>query len=220
MLVLCGGLIEAAVKGNVEAIKLIREMTNDKPLPDEEVKAKVKIPAELIAKVFTEINFYVTQRKYQDYMLEGGRSSLKSSWVSLKVIEEIENNPAFCAVAFRRVQNTLKKSIYSQLIWAIEELNKYFPGLKDDYVYGRSPLQIMKKSTGQLITFEGLDDPGKTKSTKPPPEKYYAIEIWEEFDQVQGMEEVRKVQQTYMRGRRNFHKFLYVQYSAFFTTLG
>lgn len=66
-----GGLIEAAVKGNVEAIKLIREMTNDKPLPDEEVKAKVKIPAELVGKIFTELNFYVTKRKYLDYWLKG-----------------------------------------------------------------------------------------------------------------------------------------------------
>lgn len=101
----------------------------------------------------------------------------------------------------------MKKSIYSQISWAIEELNKYYPGLKDDYKFTKNPLQIIKKSTGQLIDFEGLDDPDKIKSIKPPHDKYFAIEIWEEFDQVRGMEEVRKIQQTFMRGGKEFINF-------------
>lgn len=68
-----GGLIEAAVKGNVEAIKLIREMTNDKPI-SEETKGKFAIPAELIGKAFTELNCYINQHKYQDYLMERWKS--------------------------------------------------------------------------------------------------------------------------------------------------
>lgn len=201
------GILQAAIKGNMEAVRLIREMTNDKPIQEEQIKNKVKIPAELIGKAFTEVNFYVSQRKYVDYCLKGGRASTKSSWVGLKVIEEIENNSNWCAVAFRRVQNTLRKSIYSQILWAIAELDKYYPGLKDDYKAFKNPLQILKKSTGQIIDFEGLDDADKIKSIKPPVDKYFAIEIWEEFDQVKGMEEVRKVQQTYMRGGNTYINF-------------
>lgn len=68
-----GGLIEAAVKGNVEAIKLIREMTNDKPVSDE-VKGKVAIPAELIGKAFTEINYDINKRRHRDYMMKRRKS--------------------------------------------------------------------------------------------------------------------------------------------------
>lgn len=64
-----GGLIEAAVKGNVEAIKLIREMTNDKPLA-EDIKTKIAIPAELIGKAFTEINYDINKRKHLDYWMK------------------------------------------------------------------------------------------------------------------------------------------------------
>lgn len=71
-----GGLIEAAIKGNVEAIKLIREMTNDKPI-SEEIKSKIAIPAELVGKAFTELNHYINQRKYSEYWMERRKSIYK-----------------------------------------------------------------------------------------------------------------------------------------------
>lgn len=64
-----GGLIETAVKGNVEAVKLIREMTNDKPISDE-VKGKVAIPAELVGKAFTELNYDINKRRHLDYFMK------------------------------------------------------------------------------------------------------------------------------------------------------
>lgn len=198
------GIISAASKGNTEAVKLIREMTNDRTV-DDTVKQKVKIPAELIAKAFTELNHYVSKEKFLEYWLEGGRSSLKSSYVSLKAIEEMENDPRACVIAVRRVQNTLKKSIYSQLIWAIEVLDEYYPGLKNDYKITKIPLEIKKISTGQVIYFEGMDDPNTIKSIKPPTkEMYFKVHIWEEFDQIDGMETVRKVEQSLFRGGEKF----------------
>jgi len=111
----------------MDAAKLIREMTNDKSVEEVEQKAKVRIPLELVGKAFTEVNFYIMQRKYVDYWLEGGRASTKSSFAALKIIEEIENNPTWCALVLRKVQNTLRKSIFSQIVWAIEKLDEYYP---------------------------------------------------------------------------------------------
>jgi len=50
----------------------------------------------------------------------------------------------------------------------------------------------------------GLDDPDKVKSLKPPINMYIGLTLWEEFDQIHGMEEVRKVLQTTMRGGEVF----------------
>lgn len=76
-----GGLIETAVKGNVDAIKLIREMTNDKPISDE-VKGKVAIPAELVGKAFTEINYDINKRRHLDYWMKRGKrfNKIKLCW--------------------------------------------------------------------------------------------------------------------------------------------
>ena len=63
------GLMDSAIKGNVEAVKLIREMTNDKPI-SEEVKGKVAIPAELVGKAFTEINYDINKRRHLDYWMK------------------------------------------------------------------------------------------------------------------------------------------------------
>ena len=77
-----GGLIETAVKGNIDAIKLIREMTNDKPI-SEEAKGKVAIPAELVGKAFTELNYDINKRKYLDYWMERRKSldKIKLCWI-------------------------------------------------------------------------------------------------------------------------------------------
>ena len=66
---IAGSLIETAIKGNVDAIKLIREMTNDKPIT-EDIKTKIAIPAELIGKAFTEINYDINKRRHLDYWMK------------------------------------------------------------------------------------------------------------------------------------------------------
>ena len=62
----------------------------------------------------------------------------------------------------RKVGNTLKDSVYNQIIWAIEQL-----GLTSEFRILKSPLEIIYKPTGQTIYFRGLDDPLKAKSIKP-----------------------------------------------------
>ena len=167
----------------------------------------VTIPARDIASQFSDINRAIDDREYREYYLEGGRGSTKSSFISEKIIELLENNPRMCAVVLRKVKDTLKDSVFAQLEWAIDTLSETYPGLKERYKLTKSPLEITNLKTGQVIYFRGADDYGKIKSLKTPKDMYVGITWYEEFDQFAGMMEVRKINQSLIRGGDDFIQF-------------
>ena len=196
------GLIKGAINGSSKNYELITNMMQQKEKKDEESQVIVTLPAKDIASSFVDINRSIDEREYREYYLEGGRGSTKSSFISEKIIELLENNEKMCAVGLRKVKDTLKDSVFAQLEWAIDMLSETYPHIKEDYKLTKSPLEITKQSTGQKIYFRGADDYGKIKSLKPPTDKYIGITWYEEFDQFAGMNEVRKINQSLIRGRR------------------
>jgi PBSX family phage terminase large subunit len=128
------------------------------------------------------------------YWLAGGRGSTKSSAASIELWLTLIRNPGVNAVVLRKVAKTLRKSVYAQVKWAAVTL-----GLSDRIKATTSPMEIVYEPTGQKIVFEGLDEPEKIKSLKF--ESGYSGIVWfEEIDQFGGMEEVRNVQQSLLRG--------------------
>lgn len=170
-------------------------------------KQQVYMPAKNIGRAFVDLYRDIKDRKHDDYWLEGGRGSIKSSFWSQIVPEELENNPNWCAICIRKVANTLKDSVYSQLEWGMDNLSETFPFINENWIKTKSPLEMRNKKTGQMIYFRGADDPGKIKSIKPPKGMYIAIIIYEEFDQMTGMNEVRKIDQSVKRGGNEFITF-------------
>lgn len=152
------------------------------------------IPADLIASAFLDVYRDIKAGKHSEYVLYGGRGSTKSSFVSLVIIWLIINNPLVHGLVLRQVGNTLRDSVFAQLIWAINAL-----GVEDKFKSTTTPLEIEYLPTGQKIYFRGADDPGKLKSIKP---KFGAISIlwFEEFDTFKGADGVRKIEQSAMRG--------------------
>lgn len=173
----------------------------------EKIEGKVLLPAEHIAMPFLELNREIDGTKTLEIMLPGGRGSTKSSYWSEKIIELMQNNPNWCAVVLRRVANTLNQSVKPQIEWGIDQLSKCYPKLQSDWHIPKSDYDITRKSTGQKIYLRGADDPGKIKSIKPPPGKYIAIIVYEEFDQFKGMEDIRKINQSVKRGGNVFIEF-------------
>jgi len=198
------GLIKGAVNGNSKNYEIIQELMERKEKKEEENNIAVTIPAKDVASSFVDVNRAIDNRIYREYYLEGGRGSTKSSFISEKIIELLENNPKMCCVVLRKVKDTLKDSVYTQLVWAIDTLDETYPGLKDRWKATKSPLEITNVMTGQVIYFRGADDYGKIKSLKPPKDKYIGITWYEEFDQFAGMEEVRKINQSLIRGGEDF----------------
>ena len=150
--------------------------------------------AELIAPSFDGLFFDVQGHRYTHYWLAGGRGSTKSSFASLCVPLMLLQNPRCHAVVLRKVANTLRNSVYHQVEWAIDAL-----GLSDAFAARVSPLSFEYRRTGQKILFLGVDDKSKIKSLKLP--FGYTGVVWmEELDQFTGMEEVRSLLQSFLRG--------------------
>ncbi len=152
------------------------------------------IPAELIAKSFVDVYRDIREERHGEYVLKGGRGSLKSSFAALIVIDRIKRNPKEHALALRQVGETLKDSVYTKLIWAINVL-----GLDGEFETKLSPFEIVRKSTGQKIYFRGADDPSKLKSITPA-FGYIGVLWLEELDQFRGAEAVRMIEQSALRG--------------------
>ncbi|OUO62067.1 terminase [Collinsella sp. An271] len=135
------------------------------------------------------------------YWLHGGRGSTKSSFISVCIVLLILANPEANAVVVRRFSNTLRDSVYQQVLWAIDAL-----GLIEWFRARVSPMEVVYLPTGQRIVFRGADDPLKLKGTKFP--RGYAAVIWlEELDQFDGIEAVRSILNSLRRGGSDFWVF-------------
>jgi PBSX family phage terminase large subunit len=111
------------------------------------------------------------------------------------------SDPNANAVVLRKVKDTLKDSVFEQLCWAIEAL-----GVTDKWEIPEAKLVLTYLPTGQKILFRGADKPKKIKSIKFS--KGYTKYIWyEELDEFAGMEEVRMINQSLMRGGEEFKVF-------------
>lgn len=200
--------VTKAINGDTDSAKFCRDTAGEfigaEEKEETENKAVVCIPAKNIAKSFIDVYRSIINREYIEYWLEGGRGSTKSSFAGEMIIELLENNPNMCAIVIRRYTNTLKDSVGAQLEWAVSELNDVYPWLTEEYTFKKSPLEAVKKETNQRIYFRGTDDPGKIKSIKPPKGMYIGIIWYEEFDQIQGMNAVRKINQSIVRGGEDF----------------
>lgn len=213
-------VIKKALAGNVKAYEAIRDtlgQTIKSDLDIEEQLAKIVhlkaqaealqpntdneqpvkytgIPSNMVAPVFAPVVFDIQEHGHTEYVFPGGRGSTKSSFISLEVIDLIMNNEQMHAVVMRQVADTLRGSVYQQILWAIEALD-----LSEEFHATVSPMEITRISTGQKIYFRGADDPGKVKSIKVP-FGYIGILWLEELDQFVGPESVRKIEQSVIRG--------------------
>lgn len=186
--VVVAAVFQSAIRGDMKAVQKWEEYTESV----EDNGEKYELPARVIGQEFVQINRHIVPNIA--YVFEGGRGSGKSTYVSEKIIEILKNNPELHACIVRKVAGTLRDSVYSQMLWSINEL-----GLNHEFDSTTSPLEITYKKTGQKIYFRGCDDPIKLKGIKPV--KGYVGILWkEEKDQLSGKAEERSVNQSVLRG--------------------
>lgn len=154
--------------------------------------------SEKMAPSFFSVHKDVKQHGHTHYVLAGGRGSTKSSYVSLEIPLLLMRNPECHAVVLRKVANTLRNSVYTQMEWALDALR-----ISDKWKMTISPMEMVRKATGQKILFFGVDDKAKIKSIKLP-FGYVGVVWYEELDQFAGMEEIRNLNQSLMRGGSKF----------------
>ena len=139
-------------------------------------------------------NFFSLWLAEQSHVVaKGGRSSMKSSVISLKLVTDFLNDSQGNVVCLRKVGKYLSTSIYEQIKWAI-----YMLKAEDEFYFGKSPLQIKHKATGTAFYFYGCDDPLKLKSAKIA--KGYVMALWyEELAEFSGVEDIDIVEDTFIR---------------------
>lgn len=102
------------------------------------------------------------------------------------------------ATILRKVKDTIRGSVYDQIVWAIYKL-----GVQDKWKIPEEKLTITYKPTGQQIRFRGADKPQKVKSAAFA--RGYSKYIWyEELDEFNGPDEIRMINQSLMRGGEDF----------------
>lgn len=144
----------------------------------------------------------ILDHNHVHYVFKGGRGSAKSSFISEMIPLLLIQYPSVHALVFRKIGNTMKNSVWSQVVWGIDKW-----GLRDYFSIPKTIANpIIYKPTGQQILFMGLDDPNKVKSVKLP-FGYIGITWFEELDQFAGEKEIRKVLQSTMRGGTMFWDF-------------
>lgn len=148
----------------------------------------------IISPVFVEPHRAVKAHEVSEVVSKGGRASTKSSWISVELVLLILQNPQIHACVFRKYGNTLRTTVYAQIVWAIAQL-----GLTRKFRCTVSPMECVYIPTGQKIMFFGMDDPGKVKSIKVP-FGYIGVDWFEELDQFDGPEQIRNVEQSTLRG--------------------
>lgn len=157
--------------------------------------------SDVIIPKFYDVHKDIKERKHTHYWFKGGRASTKSSFISLEIILNIIKDPECNAICFRKIGKDIEESVYNQILWAINIL-----GVEAYFKAYKSPFRIVYIPTGQVITFRGLDDATKTKSIKLK-NGYYKISWFEELDEFAGPKEVRKAEQSIMRGGSQFIAF-------------
>lgn len=159
----------------------------------------------IIAPSFYNVHKLIKQDVYTHYWFKGGRGSTKSSFISLEIVlgmmRDAQQGKLTNAVVIRRVKDTLRGSVYEQIQWAI-----YTLGVQNEWEIPESKLQMTYKPTGQVILFKGADKPKKLKSTKVA--KGYIRYVWyEEVDEFEGMDKIRNVNQSLLRGGNTYNVF-------------
>lgn len=139
---------------------------------------------------------------------KGGRHSTKSSFsTEITIFGMMEDfhvrNEKTHATCIRKIGNTLKGTIYSKIIWT---LNNF--GISHLWKCTKSPLKCVYKPSGQEIRFHGCDEPTKLKSTEFE-EGYCKYILYEEAEEFAGMDEIQSVNISLARGPKSIIMYTY-----------
>ncbi len=157
--------------------------------------------SDILPPAYHSIAMDVKLNGHMEYWLKGGRGSGKSSFVSLMIILGMMRDCRANAAVLRKVRDTIRESVYEQLIWACERL-----GVSHLWQATVSPMRLTYLPTGQRIIFRGMDSTQKVKSAKLK-SGYFKYVWFEELSEFSSYDEVRGALLTFVRGGDDFAVF-------------
>jgi phage terminase large subunit len=169
--------------------------------------APMKIKSNTIfAKKYNKIFRWIMKHEKERYTFTGGRASCKSSFISLCIVILIVMFPSYNALIIRKTAKNLRRSVFEQIVWAINIL-----GLRARFKIPQSetaalPITYTRKDgRKQQIIFAGCDNPEKLKSLKVA-QGYFAI-LWVEEKTEFNPAELQNVKISALRGGDKYYIF-------------
>lgn len=144
---------------------------------------------------FNALSLDMDRECHGEYWLAGGRGSGKSTFAARKILLGMRQHPHANALIYRKVANTLRQSVYEEMVKAIDVL-----GMRAGCQMRLSPLEIRMRDTGQRIMFRGADDPGKSKSITLA-NGYFGYLWFEELSEFSGLEDIETIRASVIRGK-------------------
>lgn len=148
----------------------------------------------------------IMKHSKERYTFTGGRASCKSSFISLVIVILIVMFPSYNALILRKTAKTLRRSVFEQIVWAINKL-----GFTARFKIPKSqtaalPITYIRKNgRTQYIIFAGSDNPEKLKSIKVS-SGYFAI-LWVEERTEFTPAELQNIRISVLRGGKTFYIF-------------
>ena len=139
--------------------------------------------AKLVGKGYKQ--FWNSKQRY--VVVKGSRASKKSKTTALWIIYNMMKYPKANALCVRAIYNTLEQSCFTELKWAVEQLQ-----VSDRWNFTKNPLKATYLPTGQVILFRGLDNPESITSITVE-HGYLCWSWWEEFSQIRDEDAFNKV---------------------------
>lgn len=152
----------------------------------------------LMGRDFADMHRWIAEHRYDEYLLPGGRGSLKTSDVALEVLAGVAGNPGRNAVFMRNQTNQLRDSVYTEAKRAARRL-----GILDEFEWTVSPMKAVHKGNGNALYFFGADNANPQDSRLKgfaPESGYVAYLVFEEASQFPGYSYIRQMKQTVLRG--------------------
>lgn len=166
----------------------------------------------IFAKVYNKYFRMILKHEKERYTFTGGRASTKSSFISIVIVILITMFPKLNALVVRKTAKTLRRSVFEQIVWAIDKLHlRYTKERKTGFKIPKSEVSalpityIRKDGTKQQIIFAGCDDPEKIKSIKVS-QGYFGI-LWVEEKTEFTPADLQNVRISALRGGDTFYIF-------------
>lgn len=164
----------------------------------------------IFAKVYNKYFRMILKHEKERYTFTGGRASTKSSFISIVIVVLITMFPKLNALVVRKTAKTLRRSVFEQIVWAIDKLHlRYTKERKTGFKIPKSEVSalpityIRKDGTKQQIIFAGCDDPEKIKSVKVS-QGYFGI-LWVEEKTEFTPADLQNVRISALRGGDTFY---------------
>lgn len=160
----------------------------------------------LFAKKYNNAFRAILNHNKERYTFTGGRASCKSSFISLVIVILIVMFPSYNALILRKTAKTLRRSVFEQIVWAINKLGltKHFK-IPKSQTAALPITYIRRNGQTQYIIFAGSDDPEKLKSIKVS-SGYFAI-LWVEEKTEFTPAELQNIKISVLRGGKTFYIF-------------